>query len=97
MELNASFCLAALLIYVNEPVITPEASYIPTTGTISSTQQVKNRRSIPLSKQVGSHVSTPNTETLSDLSFDYASPTRFNYDETTNKIGVFDGNRWTGG
>jgi hypothetical protein len=41
--------------------------------------------------------STPNTETLSDLSFDYASSTWFNYDETTNKIDVFDGNRWTGG
>ncbi len=87
------FCDTPLIIHVNDPYYNPDQSYIPRPETLSSTQPVKNKKSIPLSKQVSSfEASTPSTETTSSLSLDYELSTGFNYDELTNKITVFDGN-----
>jgi hypothetical protein len=89
---NGTFCDTPLIIHVNDPYYYPELSYIPPPTTLSALQPVRNKRSIPLSKQVGSYDPTPNTETTSDVSLDYELTTGFNYDETSNLISVFDGN-----
>ena len=86
-----------LLIYVNNPVQSISTSYTPISGTIVQTQPIKNRKSIALSKSVGTYSITHAslneiTETINKLSFDYELSTGFNFDETTNKINVFDGN-----
>jgi hypothetical protein len=89
-RLYDDFCDTPLMINVNDPYYNPDLSYVPPVVTIASSQPVANRKSLPLSKQVGSY--TPTSQTTASTSFDYELGTGFNYDEISNKISVFDGN-----
>jgi hypothetical protein len=81
-----------LVIYVNDPIIDPLTSYVPTSGNrdtpIIPPVDTRKRR-MTITETVGSYTVT--TTTPSTKLDDYELTTGFNYDETNLTISVFDG------
>ena len=85
---------APILIHVNDPIIDPYNSYVPTSanrdvGTTIPPADTRKRR-MAITETIGTY--TTSTETASTKLDDYELTTGFNYDETDLTISVFDGN-----
>jgi hypothetical protein len=84
---------APIIIHVNDPIIDPYTSYVPTTANrdvVVDTSTPIGKRRMTITETVGTY--TVSTDTSSTKSDDYELSTGFIYDDVNLKISVFDGN-----